>query len=163
MIHIYTDGSGHPKSGFGWFVKETNKSHYTRLDDPVTNNQAEYMAIISALQYVVHDLLDSGVFSNDDDVHNDDVHNNDGNDHNDRSDHNDGNDDNSSSSNNIVICSDSLNTVKQLNHQYAINNTILRELAMQAWSEMAKLNKKCKLEIVWIKRQDNLAGKMLGS
>ena len=138
-LYIYADGSGHPKSGFGWFVKEMNKSHYVRLDDHITNNQAEYMAIISALQYVVSDLSNS-TFSDDND-----------------------NDDNNDDHNHIIIYSDSLNTVKQLNHDYAINNAALRELAMQAWSEMAKLDKKCKLEIAWIRRKDNLAGKMLGS
>ena len=47
---MYVDGSGSPRGGFGWLVKETGESHYERRDD-VTNNQAEYMAIISAVRH----------------------------------------------------------------------------------------------------------------
>lgn len=127
-INIYVDGSGHPKSGFGWFIKETGKSHYTRPDNlHLTNNQAEYFAIISAIKYVKSDLINS-------------------------------NNDNTS----IVIYSDSLNTVKQLNHEYAINNAALRELAREAWSVMSQITE-FTLDIKWIRRKDNLAGKMLGS
>lgn len=141
-VSIYVDGSGSPKSGFGWFVKETGKSHYTRLDGAhVTNNQAEYMAILSALKYVRSDPASSQGGAKHD--------------ANNQSDH-------KYDDKNIVIYSDSLNTVKQLNHEYAINNKILREFAMQAWSEMAKITS-YNLDIVWVRRQDNLAGKMLGS
>ena len=47
-ISIYVDGSGIPNSGYGYFVKETGESFYEKKPD-LTNNQAEYMAIISAL------------------------------------------------------------------------------------------------------------------
>ena len=150
-LHIYVDGSGRkPKGGFGWFVKETGKSHYEERDG-ITNNQAEYMAVISALHYVqsiVHETSD------------------------------------------VVILSDSLNTVKQLNHEYAINNAVLREFARKAWSEIEKIRgggekegqdttanyndiandspkgnsrPSVNLQISWVRRSDNIAGKMLGS
>ena len=47
-INVYVDGSGGPNSGFGYFVKETGESFYEKKLD-LTNNQAEYLAIISAL------------------------------------------------------------------------------------------------------------------
>ena len=60
----------------------------------------------------------------------------------------------------IVIYSDSKNTVSQLNHEFAINNSQLRDLAREAWV----LAGGCKgLQIKWIPRRENLAGKMLGS
>ena len=59
-----------------------------------------------------------------------------------------------------MIYSDSKNTVKQLNHEYAINNEHLRNLAREAWLIMGKIPK---LTITWIPRNENLAGKMLGS
>jgi ribonuclease HI len=46
------DGSGGPNGGFGFFVKETGESFYEKKPD-ITNNQAEYMAIISALKKFV--------------------------------------------------------------------------------------------------------------
>ena len=115
--NIYVDGSGGPKSGYGFFVKETGESFFEE-EPGITNNQAEYLAIISALKK--YD-------SSDDD---------------------------------IVIHSDSKNTVNQLNHEFAINNEQLRNLAREAWSIMAKFSN---LKIIWIPRSENLAGKMLGS
>ncbi len=47
-ISIYVDGSGGTNSGFGYFVKETGESFYEKKSD-LTNNQAEYLAIIAAL------------------------------------------------------------------------------------------------------------------
>ena len=48
-LSIYVDGSGGPSSGFGFFVNETGESFYK--DEPnITNNQAEYMAIIAVLK-----------------------------------------------------------------------------------------------------------------
>ena len=44
-LNIYVDGSGGPNSGFGFFVKETGESFYKK-ESNITNNQAEYMAII---------------------------------------------------------------------------------------------------------------------
>ena len=51
-ISIYVDGSGGSNSGYGYFVKETGESFYEQKPD-LTNNQAEYMAIISALNKYV--------------------------------------------------------------------------------------------------------------
>jgi len=116
-INIYVDGSGGTKSGYGFFVKETGESFYEEKPG-ITNNQAEYLAIISALQKYV----------NSDDV--------------------------------IIIYSDSKNTVNQLNHEFAINNEQLRIFAREAWILMAKFSN---LKIKWVPRNENLAGKMLGS
>jgi len=50
MTHsIYVDGSGGSNSGYGYFVNETGESFYENRSD-ITNNQAEYMAIISTLR-----------------------------------------------------------------------------------------------------------------
>jgi len=52
-IRIFTDGGGcRPDgkgSGFAWFREDTGAKKITR-EDGLTNNQAEYRAIISALQ-----------------------------------------------------------------------------------------------------------------
>jgi ribonuclease HI len=116
-ISVYVDGSGGSNSGFGFFVKETGESFYEKKPE-ITNNQAEYLAIILALKKYV-----------------------------------DTNDE-------ITIYSDSKNTVNQLNHEFAINNEKLRDLARESWIIIAKFSK---LSIVWIPRKENLAGKMLGS
>ena len=84
----------------------------------ITNNQAEYLAIIAALKK----------FEGIDDE--------------------------------ITIYSDSKNTVSQLNHEFAINNEQLRDLAREAWAMLAKFSK---LKLTWVPRSENLAGKMLGS
>ena len=60
----------------------------------------------------------------------------------------------------VVIFSDSKNTVNQLNHEFAINNERLRDLAREAWVMMGKFSN---LSIQWIPRKENMAGKMLGS
>ena len=114
---VYVDGSGGPNSGYGYFVKETGESFYEKKLN-ITNNQAEYMAIISALKK----------FADYDDE--------------------------------ITIFSDSKNTVSQLNHEFAINNEKLRELAREAWELIGKFSN---LTISWVPRKENLAGKMLGS
>nr|AIF19997.1 ribonuclease H [uncultured marine thaumarchaeote KM3_88_C09] len=116
-LSIYVDGSGGTNSGYGFFVNETGESFYENKLE-ITNNQAEYMAIISALKK----------FENLDDE--------------------------------IIIFSDSKNTVNQLNHEFAINNEELRSLAREAWSLMAKFSN---LKLTWVPRSKNLAGKMLGS
>jgi len=116
-VSIYVDGSGGSNSGYGFFVKETGESFYEKKSN-LTNNQAEYMAIISALKQFV------------------------------------------ASNDNITIYSDSKNTVNQLNHDFAINNDQLRNLARDAWGIMGKFSN---LSIVWIPRKENIAGKMLGS
>ena len=117
MLNIYVDGSGGPNSGFGFFVKETGESFYKK-EPNITNNQAEYMAIIAVLKKFT-DFKEE-----------------------------------------LNIHSDSKNTVSQLNHEYAINDSNLRTLAMEAWSMISKYPN---LKIKWIPRNENLAGKMLGS
>ncbi len=49
MMNIYVDGSGGARSGYGFFVKETGESFFEGKPG-ITNNQAEYLAIISALK-----------------------------------------------------------------------------------------------------------------
>ena len=117
VLSIYVDGSGGSESGFGFFVKETGESFYKK-ESNITNNQAEYMAILAVLKKFMN-YADE-----------------------------------------IIIYSDSKNTVSQLNHEYAINNPELRTLAREAWSLISKYSN---LKIKWIPRQENLAGKMLGS
>ena len=116
-ISIFVDGSGGTNSGYGYFVKETGESFYEKKPD-LTNNQAEYLAIISALRKYVE------------------------------------------STEEITIYSDSKNTVNQLNHEFAINNEELRNLAREAWGIIGKFSN---LSIQWVPRKENLAGKMLGS
>ena len=116
-VSVYVDGAGGEKSGFGFFIKETGESFYEERSG-LTNNQAEYLAIITALKK----------FQN--------------------------------SSKQIVIFSDSKNTVNQLNREFAINNEQLRTLAQEAWLLIPKISD---LQIKWIPRKENLAGKMLGS
>ena len=115
--NIYVDGSGGAKSGYGFFVKETGESFFEE-NPGITNNQAEYLAIIVALKKF------------------------------------------QDSSDEIVIFSDSKNTVNQLNHEFAINNVQLRAFAQEAWLLIPKIPH---LEIKWVPRKENLAGKMLGS
>lgn len=47
-LSIYVDGSGGENSGYGYFVKETGESFYEKKQG-ITNNQAEYLGIISVL------------------------------------------------------------------------------------------------------------------
>lgn len=117
VLSIFVDGSGGLNSGFGFFIKETGESFYKK-EPNITNNQAEYMAIISALKKFT------------------------------------------GTTDEIVIYSDSKNTVSQLNHEFAINNDQLRTLARETWDLVAKFPN---LKINWIPRNQNLAGKMLGS
>ena len=116
-INVYVDGSGGPNGGFGYFVKETGESFYEKKPE-ITNNQAEYMAIIAALKNFVESNTEINIFS------------------------------------------DSKNTISQLNHEFAINNEKLRELAREAWSLIGKFPK---VSLLWVPRKENLAGKMLGS
>ena len=116
-ISVYVDGSGGDNSGYGFFVEDTGESFYEKKPE-ITNNQAEYLAIIAALKKFV------------------------------------------GSTEEITIYSDSKNTVNQLNHEFAINNEQLRDLAREAWSMIGKFSD---LSIRWIPRKNNLAGKMLGS
>ena len=105
-VSVFVDGAGGEKSGFGFFIKETGESFYEEKPN-ITNNQAEYLAIISALKKF-QDFSDQ-----------------------------------------IVIFSDSKNTVNQLNHEFAINNEQLRSLARESWSLIAKFSN---LKLRWVPR-----------
>jgi ribonuclease HI len=48
-LSVYVDGSGGDNSGYGYFVKETGESFYEKKTG-ITNNQAEYLGIIAALE-----------------------------------------------------------------------------------------------------------------
>ncbi len=61
-ISIYVDGSGGNDSGYGFFVKETGESFYEKKPD-ITNNQAEYLAIISALKKFVENDEEISIYS----------------------------------------------------------------------------------------------------
>jgi len=61
-ISIYVDGSGGSDSGYGYFVKETGESFYEKNPD-ITNNQAEYLAIISALNKFVDSNEEITIYS----------------------------------------------------------------------------------------------------
>jgi len=61
-ISIYVDGSGGNNSGYGFFVKETGESFYDKKPD-ITNNQAEYLAIISALKKFVENNKEISIYS----------------------------------------------------------------------------------------------------
>ena len=61
-ISVYVDGSGGSNSGYGYFVKETGESFYEKKPD-VTNNQAEYLAIISALNKFVDSNEEITIYS----------------------------------------------------------------------------------------------------
>lgn len=117
IINIFVDGSGGNDSGYGFYIENTGESFYEKKSN-LTNNQAEYMAIIQALKRII-------------DIEKE-----------------------------IIIYSDSKVVVSQLNHQYAINNDTLRLLARDTWSLIKRYKS---VKIIWIPREQNLAGKMLGS
>jgi ribonuclease HI len=109
-MKIWTDGSG--KGKYGYVTDTEIVRSFDKLD--ITNNEAEYLAAIKALE---------------------DNHDNE-----------------------IEILSDSQLMVKQLNHDYAIKNDRLRELAQQVW----KLAEGRKVTFSWVPREENRAGKFLG-
>jgi ribonuclease HI len=111
-LKIFTDGSG--KTGkYCFLVDETNEVKFFEKQG-ITNNQAEYLAVIAALK-----------------AHKED---------------------------NITIYSDSELIVNQLNHEYAIKEDRLRELAQQVWNLMRGRN----VTFVHVPRSKNKAGKVLG-
>ena len=61
-INIYVDGSGGENSGYGYFVKETGESFYEKKPN-ITNNQAEYLAIIAALKKFVDSDQEITIYS----------------------------------------------------------------------------------------------------
>lgn len=62
MLSIYVDGSGGPNSGFGFFVKETGESFY-KEEANITNNQAEYLAIITVLKKFLDHKEEINIYS----------------------------------------------------------------------------------------------------
>ena len=58
------------------------------------------------------------------------------------------------------VCSDSQLVVKQLNGEYAIKQKHLQELANKVRTRVEKLGHEVKF--VWVRREDNPAGKILG-
>ncbi|AJZ76255.1 reverse transcriptase-like protein [Candidatus Nitrosotenuis cloacae] len=48
-LSAYVDGSGGDNAGYGYFIKETGESFYEKKPG-ITNNQAEYLGIISVLE-----------------------------------------------------------------------------------------------------------------
>jgi ribonuclease HI len=61
-INIYVDGAGGDNSGYGFYVKETGESFYEKKPN-ITNNQAEYIAIISALKKFVETKEEVAIYS----------------------------------------------------------------------------------------------------
>ena len=61
-ISVYVDGSGGENSGYGYFVKETGESFYEKKPK-ITNNQAEYLAIIAALKKFVDSDQEITIYS----------------------------------------------------------------------------------------------------
>lgn len=53
VLHIYVDGSGSPYFKYGYFIDETGESNLEHREG-VSNNEAEYLAIISALRNVIN-------------------------------------------------------------------------------------------------------------
>ena len=49
VLHVYVDGSGKQKSTYGYYVKETDVAKHFKGNN-LTNNQAEYLAIIEVLK-----------------------------------------------------------------------------------------------------------------
>ena len=113
---VYVDGRGGASSGYGYFTPSTGESDYVE-ESGLTNNQAEYTAILAALKRYAKDGTP------------------------------------------LTIFSDSQVVVSQINHQYAIKNDKLRDLARQVWSIMQTYES---VTVSWIPRKKNLAGKMLG-
>ena len=61
-VSVYVDGSGGEKSGYGFFIKETGESFYEEKSG-ITNNQAEYLAIIQALKKFQNSSEEITIFS----------------------------------------------------------------------------------------------------
>lgn len=59
----------------------------------------------------------------------------------------------------LVLYSDAQTVVLQLNHEYSIKKDTLRDLARRIWPLIKEYPS---VEIKWIPRKKNLAGKMLG-
>jgi len=60
----------------------------------------------------------------------------------------------------LVVYSDSQLAIKQLNHEWAIEDNRLREIAMDIWNLVTENH--WNVSFIWIPRKDNKAGKILG-
>ena len=116
-VTVYVDGSGGEDSAYGYYVLETGESYYNK-EPGLTNTQAEYAAILAALEKF------------------------------------------ESSKSPVVVYSDSKVIVEQLNHEAGTKSPAIRDMARKAWPIMAKY---ADLQIRWMPRGKNLAGKMMGS
>ena len=61
-VSVYVDGAGGDNSGYVFYVKESGESFYEKKPN-ITNNQAEYLAIISALKKFVESNEEFTIFS----------------------------------------------------------------------------------------------------
>ena len=53
VLHVYVDGSGSPYFRYGYLIDETGESHI-EYHEGISNNEAEYLAIITALNNVIN-------------------------------------------------------------------------------------------------------------
>ena len=116
-VTVYVDGSGGEDSAYGYYVLETGESYYKK-EPGLTNTQAEYAAILAALEKF------------------------------------------ESSKSPVVVYSDSKVIVEQLNHEAGTKSPVIRDMARKAWRIIAKY---ADLQIRWMPRGKNLAGKMMGN
>jgi ribonuclease HI len=118
-IRVYVDGAGaRPDgkgSGFAWIQENTGKRHIHR-EDGLTNNEAEYLGLRSALE-------DLPVGSN------------------------------------AEVSTDSTLVCGQFNGQYRVRDAKMSRLLDAVKQVIA--NKQLTVKVVWIPRQENLAGKLL--
>ena len=115
-IVVYVDGRGGNSSGYGYYAPNTGESDFIKKSD-LTNMEAEYTAILSALEKYAYTQKP------------------------------------------LVLYSDAQTVVLQINHEYSIKKDTLRDLARKIWLLIKKYPS---VEIKWIPREENLAGKMLG-
>lgn len=57
----------------------------------------------------------------------------------------------------VLVCCDNMVVVKQLSRQFHIGNDRLRKLAQRIW----QMTENVEVKYEWIRREENLAGKML--
>jgi ribonuclease HI len=139
-MQIWTDGSGNGRCAF-----VTSDDYALVTECPgASAPEAEYHAIISALMFLGSQ---NGVSSSEED--NGGSKNGAG---------------NSKAIREIVIHSDSQVIVRQLNFEYNIKETRLRNLAQQVWDATKTLRDDSKIivKFKWIPRKENKAGKVLG-
>jgi ribonuclease HI len=118
-IRIFTDGSGQRPDGKGsgtaWLRQDTRVQHIERIAG-LTNNEAEYLAVISALKPM-------------------------------------------RPGSDVEVLTDSLLVVSQLRGEYRILDQKLARLAGEV--KTIAEQKRLKLTLTWIPREDNRAGKLL--